>query len=222
MVRKKKGMQIVRSVAFCERLRELVQGCWQRLPIQKTKGVCTETYLWVAWKVACCSIPMTGSSRSRNQPKKFFSTRKLKWNVAQICKNLVASRRPLYAIFIESVVHISEGNYIWCPNKNTAKPYGDALVYTLHSLLIDKGCLTTPNFRKSSKRPLTPTPHFRKIMLRISQQKCVCSLWRDCYVLYDPISHEIHVVQQFNMVIGWKTYPEKTLFVSFSCWKSPI
>ena len=38
-------------------------------------------------------------------------------------------------------------------------------------------------------------------------QKCVCSLWRDCYnikVLYDPISHEMHVVQQFNMVIGWK------------------
>ena len=115
--------------------------------------------LWVAWKVACCSIPMTGSSRSRNQPKKFFSTRKLKWNVARLCKNLVASRRPLDPISIEAVVHISEGNYIWCPNKNTAKPYGDALVYTLHSLLIDKGCLTTPkrvNFRKSSKRPLTP------------------------------------------------------------------
>ena len=37
------------------------------------------------------------------------------------------------------------------------------------------------------------------------RQKCVCSLWRDCYninVLYDPISHEMHVVQQFNMVIG--------------------
>ena len=77
--------------------------------------------LWVAWKVACCSIPMTGSSRSRNQPKKFFSTRKLKWNVARLCKNLVASRRPLYAIFIESVVHISEGNYIWCPNKKYRK-----------------------------------------------------------------------------------------------------
>ena len=46
------------------------------------------------------------------------------------------------------------------------------------------------------------------------RQKCVCSLWRECYninVLYDPISHEMHVVQQFNMVIGWKTYPEMTL-----------
>ena len=50
-----------------------------------------------------------------------------------------------------------------------------------------------------------PPPHFWKIILRISRQKCVCSLWRDCYninVLYDPISHEMHVVQQFNMVIG--------------------
>ena len=36
------------------------------------------------------------------------------------------------------------------------------------------------------------------------RQKCVCSLWRDCCVLYDPISHEMHVVQQFNVVIGWK------------------
>ena len=34
------------------------------------------------------------------------------------------------------------------------------------------------------------------------RQKCVCSLWWDCCVLYDPISHEMHVVQQFNMVIG--------------------
>ena len=51
--------------------------------------------------------------------------------------------------------------------------------------------------------------HFRKIILWIlrqkcviSRQKCVCSLWWDCYILYDPISHEMHVVQQFNMVIG--------------------
>ena len=39
------------------------------------------------------------------------------------------------------------------------------------------------------------------------RQKYVCSLWRDCYninVLYDSISHEMHVVQQLNMVIGWK------------------
>ena len=26
----------------------------------------------------------------------------------------------------------------------------------------------------------------------------------DCCVLYDPISHEMHVVKQFNVVIGWK------------------
>ena len=36
-----------------------------------------------------------------------------------------------------------------------------------------------------------PPPHFRKIILRIlrqkcviSRQKCVCSLWQDCYILY--------------------------------------
>ena len=27
-------------------------------------------------------------------------------------------------------------------------------------------------------------------------------IWRDICVLYDPISHEMHVVQMFNMVIG--------------------
>ena len=35
---------------------------------------------------------------------------------------------------------------------------------------LSKGSLPTPkrmNFRKSSKRPLTPPPHFRKIILRI-------------------------------------------------------
>ena len=55
------------------------------------------------------------------------------------------------------------------------------------------------------------------------RQKCVCSLWRDFYninVLYDPISHEMHVVQQFNMVIGWKTYPEKTLLYHFHAEKA--
>ena len=69
--------------------------------------------------------------------------------------------------------------------------------------------------------------NFRKIILRISRQKCVilwqkciCSLWRDCYVLYDPISHEIHVVQQFNMVIGWKIYREKTLLYHFRAEKA--
>ena len=102
-----------------------------------------------------------GRRRSRNQPKKFFSTRKLKWNVARLCKNLVASRRPLDPISIEAVVHISEGNYIWCPNKNTAKPYGDALVYTLHSLLIDKGCLTsskTDEFSEKFQTAFDPPP----------------------------------------------------------------
>ena len=67
-------------------------------------------------------------------------------------------------------------------------------------------------------------PHFWKIILRIlrqkcviSRQKCVCSFWQDCYILYDPISHEMHVVQQFNMV---KTYPEKTLLYHFHAEKA--
>ena len=65
--------------------------------------------------------------------------------------------------------------------------------------------------------------HFRKIILRISRQKCVCSLWRDCCVLYDPISHEMHVVQQFNMVLplNWlKTYPKETLLYHFHAEKA--
>ena len=34
------------------------------------------------------------------------------------------------------------------------------------------------------------------------------------------ISHEMHVVQQFNMEIGWKTYPEKTIFYDFHAEKA--
>ena len=34
------------------------------------------------------------------------------------------------------------------------------------------------------------------------------------------ISHEMHVVQQFNMEIGWKTYPEKTIFYNFHAEKA--
>ena len=55
----------------------------------------------------------------------------------------------------------------------------------------------------------TPPPHFRKIILRISRQNCdkIATKVRmfivaDCCVLYYPISHEMHVVQQFNVVIG--------------------
>ena len=52
---------------------------------------------------------------------------------------------------------------------------------------------------------------------------CVCSLWRDCCVFYDPIFHEMHVVQQFNMVLplNWlKTYPKKTLLYHFHAEKA--
>ena len=34
------------------------------------------------------------------------------------------------------------------------------------------------------------------------------------------ISQEMHVVQQFNIVIGWKAYPEKTIFYGFHAEKA--
>ena len=43
---------------------------------------------------------------------------------------------------------------------------------------------------------------------------------RGGWLLYYPISHEMHVVQQFNMVIGWKTYPEKTRLYHFHAEKA--
>ena len=89
--------------------------------------------------------------------------------------------------------------------------------------------MTSPkrmNFWKSSKRPLTP-PSFSENHVALFatklRQKCVCSVWRDCCVLYDPISHEMHVVQQFNMVLplNWlKTYPKKTLLYHFHAEKA--
>ena len=95
---------------------------------------------------------------------------------------------------------------------------------------ICKGRMASPklmNFRKSSKRPLTPPPSFSENHVALFatklRQKCVCSVWRDCCVLYDPISHEMHVVQQFNMVLplNWlKTYPKKTLLYHFHAEKA--
>ena len=94
---------------------------------------------------------------------------------------------------------------------------------------LTKGRMTSPkrmNFWKSSKRPLTP-PSFSENHVALFatklRQKCVCSVWRDCCVLYDPISHEMHVVQQFNMVLplNWlKTYPKKTLLYHFHAEKA--
>ena len=73
---------------------------------------------------------------------------------------------------------------------------------------------------KSSKRPLAPPPsslvnHIADFETKL-RQKCVCSLWQDCCVLYDLISHEMHVVQQFNMVLGWiREAPLKLLTKAF-------
>ena len=66
--------------------------------------------------------------------------------------------------------------------------------------------LTDPmNFRKSSKRLLTPPLIFGKLHCAFRDKivtKVRMLIWRHCCVLYDPISHEMHVVQMFNMVIG--------------------
>ena len=40
-------------------------------------------------------------------------------------------------------------------------------------------------------------------------------IWRHCCVLYDPISHEMHVVQMFNMVIGWKHTLKRPFYIIF-------
>ena len=68
-------------------------------------------------------------------------------------------------------------------------------------------------FLEKFQTAFDPPSHFRKI---------ICSLWRDCYIIYDPIPHEMHVLQQFYMVISWKNIPLKDPVVSFSCKRSKI
>ena len=84
-----------------------------------------------------------------------------------------------------------------------------------------KGRVATPkqmNFRKSSKRPLTPPPPiFGKLYCGFCDKiatKVRMFIWRNFCVFYDPISHEMHVAQMFNMVIGWK-HTIKEIFVYF-------
>ena len=73
---------------------------------------------------------------------------------------------------------------------------------------VSKGQIGTPkrmNFRKSSKRHLTPPLIFGKSYCGFRDKiatKVRMLIMAECCVLYDPISHEMHVVQQFNMVIG--------------------
>ena len=73
------------------------------------------------------------------------------------------------------------------------------------------------NFRKSSKRPLAPPLIFGKLHCGFRYKnatKVRMFIWRDICVLYDPISHEMHVVhvQHGNRV---KTYPKKTFLYRF-------
>ena len=74
------------------------------------------------------------------------------------------------------------------------------------------------NFRKSSKRPLTPPLIFGKSYCGFRDKiatKVRMFIMADCCVLYDPISHEMHVVQQFNVVIGCKHTLKKTFCIIF-------
>ena len=75
------------------------------------------------------------------------------------------------------------------------------------------------NFRKSSKRPLTPPPLIFGKLYCAFRDKIVTKvrmlIWRHCCVLYDPISHKMHVVQMFNMVIGWKHTLKRPFYIIF-------
>ena len=66
------------------------------------------------------------------------------------------------------------------------------------------------NFQRSSKRPLTPLL-FSASYIADFATKVRMFIWRNFCVFYDPISHEMHVAQMFNMVVGWK----HTLKISF-------
>ena len=65
------------------------------------------------------------------------------------------------------------GHYFWVTLVTLFEDFfGDT--FNIPDILSHKGRMAPPkrmNFRKNSKRPLTP-PHFRKIILRISRQNC--------------------------------------------------
>ena len=103
---------------------------------------------------------------------------------------------------------------VGCLGRNTVPSHGLPLGTGGHTKMDE----TSEKFQTAFE---PPPPHFRKVILRISRQKCVCSLWRDCWVLNDPISNEMHVVQQFNMVIGWKHTLKRPFCIIFML-KSPI
>ena len=61
----------------------------------------------------------------------------------------------------------------------------------------------TDEFLEKFQTAFDPTPSsFSENHIADFATKVRMFIWRDCRVLYDPISHEVHVVQQFNMIIG--------------------
>ena len=76
-------------------------------------------------------------------------------------------------------------------------------------------CYITPSLRDAypfqnewifGKVPngLWPPPSFWESYIAHFATKVRMFIWRNFCVFYDPISHEMHVAQMFNMVIGWK------------------
>ena len=96
------------------------------------------------------------------------------------------------------------------------------------SRILTKGHRPLPNrmnFRKSSKLPLTPPPLiFGKLYCGFRNKiatKVRMFIWRNFCVFYDPISHEMHVAQMFNMVIGWKHTLKRPFCIIFMV-KNPV
>ena len=83
--------------------------------------------------------------------------------------NLCEKSFSIKNVLSRHVESIHKGTTIPCPQCEYETPRMAVLRNHI------KGRMTSPklmNFRKSSKRPLTPPPHFRKIMLRFSRQNC--------------------------------------------------
>ena len=80
--------------------------------------------------------------------------------------------------------------------------------YHIHDSLIIKGRVRltgSDEFSEKFQTAFDPPLIFGKLHCAFRDKivtKVRMLLWRHCCVLYDPISHEMHVVQMFNMVIG--------------------
>ena len=72
------------------------------------------------------------------------------------------------------------------------------------------------DFLEKFQTAFDPPPSFSKNHIADFATKVRMFIWRHCCVLYDPISHEMHV-QHGNWL---KTYPKKTLLYHFHAEKA--